>query len=234
MDKNFEFDTYLFISPNKIIISINNKKSFETIYKKEKLFNNITNSLPYERLDEFLNDNIFLIEKELKNFIKKINLIIKSEIFFPIQISLKQNNYDKMISQKNLNYLLNEAKNQCKKSMQEKKIIHMIIDNYLIDNKNFTHLPEQIKCHSFSLDISFICLQLSVVEKFEQILKKYQISLNQILDANYIESFFNEEDNDVFNMGNKIINGFNRNEVKIISKKIQKSGLFERFFNLFS
>ena len=234
MDKNFEFDTYLFISPNKIIISINNKKSFETIYKKEKLFNNITNSLPYERLDEFLNDNIFLIEKELKNFIKKINLIIKSEIFFPIQISLKQNNYDKMISQKNLNYLLNEAKNQCKKSMQEKKIIHMIIDNYLIDNKNFTHLPEQIKCHSFSLDISFICLQLSVVEKFEQILKKYQISLNQILDANYIESFFNEEDKDVFNMGNKIINGFNRNEVKIISKKIQKSGLFERFFNLFS
>ena len=234
MDKNFEFDTYLFISPNKIIISINNKKSFETIYKKEKLFNNITNSLPYERLDEFLNDNIFLIEKELKNFIKKINLIIKSEIFFPIQISLKQNNYDKMISQKNLNYLLNEAKNQCKKSMQEKKIIHMIIDNYLIDNKNFTHLPEQIKCHSFSLDISFICLQLSVVEKFEQILKKYQISLNQILDANYIESFFNEEDKDVFNMGNKIINGFNRNEVKIISKKIHKSGLFERFFNLFS
>ena len=234
MDKNFEFDTYLFISPNKIIISINNKKSFEKIYKKEKLFNNITNSLPYERLDEFLNDNIFLIEKELKNFIKKINLIIKSEIFFPIQISLKQNNYDKMISQKNLNYLLNEAKNQCKKSMQEKKIIHMIIDNYLIDNKNFTHLPEQIKCHSFSLDISFICLQLSVVEKFEQILKKYQISLNQILDANYIESFFNEEDKDVFNMGNKIINGFNRNEVKIISKKISKSGLFERFFNLFS
>ena len=234
MDKNFEFDTYLFISSNKIIISINNKKSFETIYKKEKLFSNTANNLPYEKLDEFLNDNIFLIEKELKNFIKKINLIIKSEIFFPIQISLKQNNYDKMISQQNLNYLLNEAKNQCKKSMQEKKIIHMIIDNYLIDNKNFTHLPEQIKCHSFSLDISFICLKLSVVEKFEQILKKYQISLNQILDAKYIESFFNEEDKDVFNMGNKIINGFNRNEVKIISKKIQKSGLFERFFNLFS
>ena len=234
MDKNLEFDTYLFISSKKIIISINNKKSFETIYKKEKLFSNTANNLPYEKLDEFLNDNIFLIEKELKNFIKKINLIVKSEIFFPLQISLKQNNYDKMISQQNLNYLLNEAKNQCKKSMQEKKIIHMIIDNYLIDNKNFTHLPEQIKCHSFSLDISFICLQLSVVEKFEQILKKYQISLNQILDAKYIESFFNEEDKDVFNMGNKIINGFNRNEVKIISKKISKSGLFERFFNLFS
>ena len=234
MDKNFDFDTYLFISPNKIIISINNKKSFETIYKKEKSFNNAANNLPYEKFDEFLNDNIFLIEKDLKNFIKKVNLIIKSENFFPIQISLKQNNHDKMISQQNLNYLLNEAKNQCKKSMQEKKIIHMLIDNYLIDNKNFTYLPEKIKCHSFSLDISFICLQLSLVEKFEQILKKYQISLNQILDASYIESFFNEEDKDIFNMGNKIINGLNRNEVKMISKKIQKSGPFERFFNLFS
>ena len=234
MDKNFDFDTYLFISPNKIVISINNKKSFETIYKKEKSFNNTANNLPYEKFDEFLNDNIFLIEKDLKNFIKKVNLIIKSENFFPIQISLKQNNHDKMISQQNLNYLLNEAKNQCKKSMQEKRIIHMLIDNYLIDNKHFTHLPEQIKCHSFSLDISFICLQLSVIEKFEKILKKYQISLNQILDANYIESFFDKEDKDIFNMGNKIINGLNVNEVKMISKKIQKNGLFERFFNLFS
>ena len=160
--------------------------------------------------------------------------LLKSENFFPIQISLKQNNHDKMISQQNLNYLLNEAKNQCKKSMNEKKIIHMIIDNYLIDNKNFDYLPEQIKCYSFSLDISFICLQLSVIEKFEKILKKYQISLNQILDANYIEGFLNKKDIDVFNMGNKIVNGFNRNEVKIINKKIPKSGLFERFFNLFS
>ena len=234
MDKNFDFDTYLFISPNKIIISINNKKSFETIYKKEKSFNNLANNIPYEKFDEFLNDNIFLIEKDLKNFIKKINLIVKSENFFPIQISLKQNNYDKMISQQNLNYLLNEAKNQCKKSMQEKKIIHMLIDNYLIDNKHFNYLPEQIRCRSFSLDVSFICLELSLVEKFEKILKKYQISLNQILDANYIESFFNKEDEDIFNMGNKIINGLNVNEVKMISKKIQKNGLFERFFNLFS
>lgn len=234
MDKDFDFDTYLFISPNKIIISINNKKSFETIYKKEKSFNNPNNNLPYEKFDEFLNDNIFLIEKDLKNFIKKVNLIIKSENFFPIQISLKQNNHDKMISQQNLNYLLNDAKNQCKKSMQEKKIIHMLIDNYLIDNKHFNYLPEQIRCRSFSLDVSFICLELSLVEKFEQILKKYQISLNQILDANYIESFFNKEDEDIFNMGNKIINGLNVNEVKIISKKIQKNGLFERFFNLFS
>ena len=234
MDRNFDFDTYLFISSNKIVISINDKKSFKTIYKKEKSINNPANNLSYEKFDEFLNDNLFLIEKDLKNFIKKVYLIIKSEIFFPIQISLKQNNHDKMISQQNLNYLLNEAKNQCKKSMQEKKIIHMIIDNYLIDNKNFTHLPEQIKCHSFSLDISFICLQLSLIEKFEQILKKYQISLNQILDANYIESFLNKEDKDIFNMGNKIINGLNVNEVKMISKKVKKNGLFERFFNLFS
>ena len=234
MDKNFDFDTYFFISSNKIVISINNKKSFETIYKKEKSFNNLSNNLPFEKFDEFLNDNIFLIEKDLKNFIKKINLIVKSENFFPIQISLKQNNYDKMISQQNLNYLLNEAKNQCKKSMQEKKIIHMLIDDYLIDNRHFRYLPEQIKCRSFSLDVTFICLHLSLIEKFEKILKKYQISLNQILDANYIESFFDKEDKDIFNMGNKIINGFNRNEVKMISKKIQKNGLFERFFNLFS
>ena len=54
------------------------------------------------------------------------------------------------------------------------------------------------------------------------------------MDSNYIERFFNNEDLDIFNKANKIINGFNRNEVQIIDKKIRKNGLFERFFDLFS
>ena len=234
MDNNYDFITYLFISPKKITISINKKKNFEQIYKKEKLFENVSNNLPYDKIDEFLNENILLIEKDLKSFIKKVNLIIQSKDFLPVQISLKQNDHDTLISHQNLNYLLNEAKNQCKDTTRGKKIIHMLIDGYLIDDRHHTNFPDQTKCHSFSLDIRFICLQIILVEKFEQILKKYQISLSQIVDSNYIESFFNNEDLDIFNKANKIINGFNRNEVQIIDKKIRKNGLFERFFDLFS
>jgi hypothetical protein len=50
---------------------------------------------------------------------------------------------------KNLNYLLNEAKDHCKKTIKKKKIIHMLIDNYQIDDKNYSFLPENLKCKIF-------------------------------------------------------------------------------------
>jgi hypothetical protein len=35
-------------------------------------------------------------------------------------------------------------------------------------------------------------------------------------------------------MANKLNNGFNKNEVKLISKNVENIGFFEKFFQLFS
>ena len=65
-------------------------------------------------------------------------------------------------------------------------------------------------------------------------MRKYQVSLGQIVNAEYVRNFFENDDIDIFNKTNKIINGCNENEVKIVSKTYGKKGIFERFFNLFS
>ena len=91
MDNDFE--TYLFISPKKLIISVNDKNNFDNLYKDEVEINDEMSQLQYDVIDSFLYKNIFLIEKILKNFIKKINLIISSEDFFSVQISLKKNRF---------------------------------------------------------------------------------------------------------------------------------------------
>ena len=97
MDNDFE--TYLFISPKKLIISVNDKNNFDNLYKEEIKINDAMNQLQYDVIDQFLYKNIFFIEKILKNFIKNINLIISSEDFFSVQISLKKNNYGELINQ---------------------------------------------------------------------------------------------------------------------------------------
>ena len=139
-----------------------------------------------------------------------------------------------MLSQKTLDYLLNEAKSLSQETIKRKKIIHMIIDNYMIDNKNYQSLELGEKCNSFSLDIRFICLSEDTIQNFEQIFRKYQVSLGQIVNAEYVRNFFENDDVDIFDKTNKIINGCNENEVKIVSKTYGKKGIFERFFNLFS
>ena len=68
----------------------------------------------------------------------------------------------------------------------------------------------------------------------EQILKRYQISLEKVVSAPYIKKFLTDDDKDIFLMAKKIIAGYNPNEVKLAEKTIKNKGFFEKFFNLFN
>ena len=233
MDENIDFETYLFISSKKLIISVNTSLG-EKVYHKEFYFNEDNKEINFDKLDFFLSENIFIIEKKLKNFINKALLILDSKDFFPIEISVKKKNYEKLISIQNLNYLLNEAKDYCKKTMDDKKIVHMIINNYKVDEKSFLFLPEGKRCNNFSIDIKFLCISNDFLKNFENILKKYQISLSQVVCADYIRNFLSKDEDDLFLMTKKLINGHNPNEVKLVDKTPKNEGFFEKFFNFFN
>ena len=142
--------------------------------------------------------------------------------------------FENLVDFKNLNYLLNEAKEDCKKTIENRKIIHMLITNYRVDDKNFSYFPEKTRCKNFSLDIKFICLSNNLVKNLEQILKKYQISIDKILSADYMQSIPNENSPDLFALAHKVIHGLNNNEVHLVNKSIKNKGFFEKFFQFFS
>ena len=68
----------------------------------------------------------------------------------------------------------------------------MLIDNYFIDKKSYPSFPENLRCNFFSIDIKFICLSEIYIREIEKILKKYQISINNILNAEYVEGFLDK------------------------------------------
>ena len=227
MENNLNFDVFLFLSSKRIILSVHQVKDFKSIYNHEIFINNIDNEIDYEKLDNFLNENIFKVEKILDNFVKHINIIIETKDLFTVNISVKKNNHNKIIDPNTITYLLNDAKNQCDKTIEDKKIIHVLIDSYLVDNKIYYDLPDKIDCENFSLDLSFICFSNKLIKKIEEILKKYQIAINQLLSADYVNKFLQNKDTDLFDMSKKIINGYNKNEVKLVRKK-QEIRLFLR------
>ena len=104
MNNNFNFSTFLFLSKKKITISVYGKNKFEKFYEKELLIDNQSDQINYNQLDKFLNDNIFRIEKILDNFIKKIILIIDTDKFFLIQLSIKKRNFEDLIDLKSQAY----------------------------------------------------------------------------------------------------------------------------------
>ncbi len=234
MEVKQDFETYLFLSKNKISISVFEIETLKNIYFEEKDYDVIKNNSEFENLKNFLDENILKIEINLKKFVKKINLILENNEFLKVQLSIKKDNYTNEISKDQLVYLLSEAKDDCKKTINNNKIIHMIIDNYFIDNNIYSTIPDNLKCNFFSLDISFICLSEKIINEIEKIFKNYQISINYIQHSDYVKSFLKSENDDIFLMSMKLISGYNVNEVLIVPKISKNKGFFERFFNLFS
>ena len=234
MENDSDFEVFLFFSPEKLILSVNRKTDFKLIFKDELFFENNSNYLNFDKLTFFLNENIFKVEKILGSFIEKINIIVETKDFLNLQISIKKYDYNENINSNVILYLIKSARSQCEKTIKNRKIIHILIDNYYIDDTHFAKLPLNQKCKNFSLDISFICLPDELIKQIVKTLKKFQISINKILSATYIDKFANDRDTNFFKMASKIIGGYNENEIKLINKTLKNKGFFEKFFDLFN
>tara|TARA_B100000674_G_scaffold410992_1_gene358952 strand:+ start:464 stop:1174 length:711 start_codon:yes stop_codon:yes gene_type:complete len=236
MNNDQDFETYLFISHTKLIIRVNDNLN-QKIYEKESLFDQDEYEINFIKLDYFLNDNIFKIEKKLNDFVNKIFVVLDLDIFSPIEISIKNHSFKDLSDYKNFNHLLSEANECCSNTIKEKKIVHMFIQNYWRDNQSHSLLSRHELKKVFSIDIKFICLSNEIIRKLEQVLKKYHISVSRLVNANYVKNFLLKEeinDHDIFLMSNKILNGHNPNEVMILNKTSKNDGFFVKFFDFFS
>ena len=234
MIRGADFQTYLYLNNTQYMIYVTDNKTNEKIYSERLAIEENSTELKFSKLDELLDSNILKIEKKLNSFIKDIYVILDSKKFHSIKLSIKKNNNGNLINSEALIHPLNDLKNLCQSNLQNKKIIHFLIEKYVIDNKFYTTLPENVNCNIFSLDTEFICLSKNLIENIEKILKKYHISLNQILNASYVEKFKDNTDNTIFTTASRIISGHNSNEVLLIGKINKKQGFFERFFNFFN
>ena len=84
------------------------------------------------------------------------------------------------------------------------------------------------------LEVNFISISNSFTLIFDKLLENHQIKIRKYMSGIYIKSFLREDETELSVMANKLYNGLNKNEVKLISKTIENRGFFEKFFQLFS
>ena len=234
MTEQVDFEAYLFLLPNKLLISLFDPKNLKNYYIDEVDLENKINSIDEYKLNKFLDKNIFKIEKLIGKFIKNIFLVIENDQIFNLNIGIKKKNYDKIINRKLLENTLIDAKELFNENYKEKKIMHIIIQKYLIDGKLYFSPQYNLEGNNFCLEIQFRSISLSLTQEIEKVLEKYQIKIIQYFDGNYIKTFFNNNDIDFTKKTYSIKNGINENEVKLVPKNTKNLGFFERFFQLFS
>ena len=233
MNKDFKIETYLTILPNKIEIHSFDINELKVIYKDEYKFKNAESNLEYDLINKFLEDNIFKIEKLVGQFIKNIYLIIENKELLVLSIGVKKN-YDEYLNKKNLEILLTEAKDLFKENYQEFKLMHMIINNYILNEKSYNEFIDKLNVNKVCLELNFISIPINLSNEIEKILEKFQIRIIKYIDYKYINKIFEESEIQLPEMANRIQNHFNKNEVILIPKNLKKVGFFEKFFQLFS
>ena len=130
--------------------------------------------------------------------------------------------------------MLTDVKDLFKENYNQYKLIHMIIDKYIIDGVIYSSLKDQISDDEICLEIKLISISKFIIVEIEKILKKYQIQVNNYLEKGYLENFFLDKQIDISQMAHELKNGMNHNEVRITSRTSKKLGFFEKFFQLFS
>ncbi len=234
MTEETDLITYLFISPNKFGIYLYDKKKQTNLFENENTFENKKLHLDIEDLSNFIEDNIFKIEKLIDGFVKNIILIIENNIILNLFLGIRKKNYDKKINEEYLKNTITEAKDLVKENYQDQKIMHILIKSYLVNEKHYSNFVTDLSSDNLSLEIQFICLPISFVTKIDKILGQFQIKVTQYIDGNYIKKFFINEDIKISEKANRIVSGYNENEAILVPKNIEKIGFFEKFFQLFS
>ena len=87
MIEDTDFEIFLYVSKNKYQIFVYDKNNLKNLYSEEIGY---SDEIELNTLSKFLDDNIYKIEKKIKNFIRSIILIIEDDKILEKGISLKK------------------------------------------------------------------------------------------------------------------------------------------------
>ncbi len=90
MIEETDFETYLYLSSTEFKIFLFDKKNIKNLFQETIIIENHFDFIEFSELTQFLDKNIFKIEKLIGTFIKNIFLIIDNQDNLIIKLSNKK------------------------------------------------------------------------------------------------------------------------------------------------
>ena len=205
---NKNFQTFFDCGFSKIragTFNANNKN--EAFYLESEFFIDESN------LELKIQNIIASLENNSNEFIDNINLMIDSPKMLSVGISLSKKLDGSKLKQTNIQFIVQEAKQQILKYYTNYNITHIVINNYQIDGVDYSYLPDEIKCDFISLDIFFICLPNDLVFYFKKIFSKSNILINQVICTSYAKSISYKDNLNLNGYISFIDVGFNKTSI---------------------
>ena len=217
-DKKFDF--YIDLGSSKIRAVAFNKldKNEKFIVEKNNILSLKKKQLNFFETEKVIEDIVYELEKKTKIYMNNISLMLDTSDSLSISLSISKKKDGKLIEKKDIQYLIQDAKQQILKFYSDQNIIHIIIMNYKIDNKDYDYLPDNIKCKIISIEIFFICFPKKLIKNLENLFQKKQISINKLLCSCYTKSLNYKEQFPTFEKIAFIDIGYEKTSIVIYEK----------------
>ena len=210
---NKNFDIYFDYGSSKIRTAAINKNNL-----KNKYFHESDYFYDEDNAESEIEKIILNIEKSTNEYLENINVMMDSPKMLSISLSLSKSFDGSKLKKNDVKFLVQDAKQQILGNHKHLSIMHIIIKKYMINNIEYSFLPENVNCNLLSIDIIFICLPKEIIENLKKIFLKFDISIDQILCASYIKSL-NYKENFYFYENLCFVDiGFNKTSIIFYNK----------------
>ena len=225
---------YLAIIGHNLHIDYFNSEDENSHHQKKYLMpDTLDDNLNLTILTKFILEKVKDFEKDVGSFIEKVNVITDAK-YNQFSLSLKSKYSSNQIKETDIVRLISDAKQIIMRNNKNCHILHILVDQYIIDGKKYFEFPESLNYKEFIVDVSFITINNSTVKMLNRILKNCNIELKKIISHQYSSKFADNNDTSPCIAAKKVIDGINPSEVQIHNLEPKRQGLFEKMFNFFS
>ena len=170
-----------------IHLGIYDEKTFnKNIFIDQKI--DFTRNYGHEK-DQIILDIITQAEKEINQHLNEVILILDSSSISSLDFSIRKNFDKKLITNKDINYLVNECENEVKVNNPEKEVLHVIKCEIFFDDEIIKDIDNISKeASKIVIELKFILISKNLCDQFKKLLLKKHIKLKNIFCASYIKS----------------------------------------------
>ena len=160
--------------------------------KLSKLFYKSKDILQKKNYEEYFESINFLIreaENSISSHLENITVLYDTSKIFTIDLSIKKKLDQKINFQDVCSSIILEANQLINNYYINKKIIHIIVKKYTINDKEFLNVPDQLpKLNSIVLDIKFVCLPYNEYQNIFEIFKKNNLKIVNFFSSSLVKS----------------------------------------------
>ena len=168
---------------------------FSKLFYQSKLISQKNN---YEEYSKSINLLIREAENKISNHLQNITVLYDTPDIYSIDLSIKKKLDQKVFPKEICSLILLDANQLIKNFYTNRKIIHLIVNKYIINGKEFLNIPDELyDLKSVIMEIKFLCIPydqyLNIVENFKKNnLKILNFFLSSIVRSFQYLDFFKE------------------------------------------